>query len=120
MTIQDVYIELQGDFEDARRRLMNEPMVVRFVKKFPADPSMQQLRDAVEAEDIETSFRAVHTLKSVSGVLGFTKLFEVAVALTEQLRPRLDYADPELLAAVEAEYARTIAVLDKFMAEENA
>ena len=117
MTIQDVYIELQGDYEDARKRLMNEPMVVRFVKKFPTDPSMQQLRDAVKEKDIETSFRAVHTLKSVSGVLGFTKLFEACVTLTEQLRPRLDYADPDLLAVIEKEYTRTIGVLCRFIAE---
>lgn len=117
MNIQEVYTELQGDYEDARRRLMNEPMVIRFVKKFPDDPSMQQLRDAVAAEDIETSFRAVHTLKSVAGVLGFTKLFQVAVNLTEQLRPRLDQADKELLAAVEKEYQHTMDVLHKYMAE---
>lgn len=117
MTIQDVYTELQGDFEDARKRLMNEPMVIRFALKFSADPSMQQLRDAVEAEDIESSFRAAHTLKSVAGVLGFTRLFAVSVALTEQLRPRLYPADKALLAAVEEEYDRTIAVLKKFEAE---
>lgn len=117
MNIQDVYTELQGDYEDVRKRLMNEAMVIRFVKKFPEDPSMKQLLNAVAEEDIETSFRAVHTLKSVAGVLGFTKLFKVSVDLTEQLRPRLDLADETLLAAVKAEYDRTMEVLNRYLSD---
>ncbi|MCQ2172638.1 MAG: Hpt domain-containing protein [Bacteroidales bacterium] len=114
MTVQDLYNNLHGDFQEACKRLLNEKMVANFVLKFPADPSMQQLRDAVAAHDIETSFRAIHTLKSVSGVLSFTQLYKVAWDLTEQLRPRLDEADPALLELVEKEYAVCINAIKEF------
>lgn len=104
MKVQELYDKLHGDYAEACKRLINEKMVANFVLKFPSDPSMQQLRDAVAARDIETSFRAIHTLKSLSGVLSFTQLYKVSWDLTEQLRPRLDQANPKLLELVEEEY----------------
>ncbi|MDO5321948.1 MAG: Hpt domain-containing protein [Bacteroidia bacterium] len=114
MTVQELYENLHGDFQEACKRLLNEKMVANFVLKFPTDPSMQQLRDAVAASDIESSFRAIHTLKSVSGVLSLTQLYKVAWDLTEQLRPRLDQADQGLLELVEKEYALTVAAIKEF------
>lgn len=119
MKVSEIYEKVQGDFNDACKRLINEKMVTRFVLKFPDDPSVQQLRDAVAAQDIETSFRAVHTLKGLAGVLGFTKLYQAAWDLTEQLRPRLDQADPTLLAAVENEYKICIDAIKEFAANQE-
>lgn len=115
MEIKDFYEKLNGDFQDACERLFNPGMVDRFVRKFPSDPSMQQLRDAVKEGDIEAQFRAVHTLKSVAGVLSFTPLFKAAWALTEQLRPRLNTADAILLEILEQEYRRTISLLSEYI-----
>lgn len=120
MNIKECYDELQGNFTDACSRLINEAMVTRFVQKFPQDPCMQQLRDAVAEGNIETSFRAVHTLKGVAGNLAFTKLYQAAWNLTEQLRPRLEQADPALLSALEEEYARTIAAIERLGGGVNA
>lgn len=117
MTIEQVYEELNGNFAEACERLINKANVERFVKKFPQDPSMQGLRDAVAAGDIETSFRSVHTLKGVAGNLAFTALFQAAWNLTEQLRPRLEQADKDLLEALEKEYQHTIDTLNTFCSE---
>ena len=119
MTVRELYDKLGADYADACKRLMNEGMVVRFVQRFPTDPSMQLLRQAVADEDIETSFRAIHTLKSVSGILCLTQLYQAAWNLTEQLRPRQEQADKELLAVVEAEYEKTIAAINEFAAGLN-
>lgn len=108
MTVPELYATLNADYADACKRMISGDVVARFVRKFPADPSMQMLRDAVAAGDIEASFRAVHTLKGVSGTLGLTQLFQASIALTEQLRPRLETADITLFEAVDAEYQRTI------------
>jgi len=116
MTLQECYAKLGGDYEGACKRLMNEKMLARFLQKFPDDPSMQLLLDAVKAENIETSFRSVHTLKGVAGNLGLTALFNVAVNLTEQLRPREQQADPELLDAVVKEYQKTMEALSELFA----
>lgn len=111
MTIKECYTKLEGNFEDACKRLINEKMAARFVLKFPSDPSMQFLRDAIIAGDIEASFRSVHTLKGVSSNLAFTKLYQAASNLTEQLRPRQQQADPVLLEALEEEYRRTVDII---------
>lgn len=111
MTLKECYDKLGGDYEGACKRLINEKLLQRFLQKFPEDPSMQLLRDAVRKDDIENSFRSVHTLKGVSGNLGLTVLYNAAVNLTEQLRPREETADEELFQALTEEYDRTISVL---------
>ena len=108
MTIKEFYDAIDADYNDAVKRLMNENLVLRFVMKFPADPTMENLRKAVETGNIEDSFRAVHTLKGVAGNLAFTKLFEASWNLTEQLRPRAAQADKELYDILVAEYDKTL------------
>ena len=110
-----MYEKIGGNYDEVVKRLMNPGMVARFVKKFPDDPSMQQLLEGVKEGDIEKSFRGAHTLKSIAGVLSFTKLYEVAVAQTEQLRPRLEQADPALLDAVKAEYKLTLKAVNEYI-----
>ena len=52
---------------------------------------------------------ALHTLKGVCMNLGFTKLFEVSSALTEELRDKeIKENCTEMFEAVEQEYIRTI------------
>ena len=111
MTLKECYEKLEGDFDGACKRLMNEKLLSRFVLKFPDDKSMQLLLDAVKTSDIETSFRSVHTLKGVAGNLGFTRLYQAAWNLTEQLRPRQEQADQALLKCLVDEYEYTISVL---------
>ena len=114
MTIQECYEKLQGDFAGASKRLINEKLLTRLVLKFPIDPSMQQLNEAVSQQDIETSFRAVHTLKGVAANLGLSNLYQAAWNLTEQLRPRQEQADPELLNDLTKEYWFTIKTIAEF------
>lgn len=114
MKLSELYSRLNGDFADACSRLLSEKMVARFVVKFPEDPSMQSLREAVAAGDIEASFRSAHTLKGVSGILAFSALYKAAWNLTEQLRPRQSQADPKLFAEVEKEYGNAVAALKEY------
>lgn len=114
MTIKELYATLSGDYNEACTRLINEQLVSRFVQKFPSDPSMQNLRDAVAAGDIKASFRAVHTLKGVCGNLAFTQLYQAAWNLTEQLRPLTEQADAALMDILEQEYQSTVNAIDAF------
>lgn len=114
MTIQDFYASISGNYDEACTRLINDRLVERFVLKFPTDPSMQKLREAVADGDIKASFRAVHTLKGVCGNLAFTRLYKAAWDLVEQLRPQTEQADARLLEIVENEYQATIAAIEKY------
>lgn len=86
MTLQEFYAQIGGNYADTVRRLCNESLVLRFVKKYPANPSFDELCAAVDQADWETAFRAVHTLKGVAQNLGFDRLYAVSVPLTEAMR----------------------------------
>lgn len=117
MTIQECYIKLGGNFEEVSKRLINEKMVTHFTLRFPSDKTMKLLLEAVEAGDIEASFRNIHTLKGVAATLSYTELYNVSYELTEQLRPRTRTADPVLLDKVVREYNRTIGIIKEFESE---
>lgn len=65
MTIRECYDELGLDFDAVLSRLVNEKLVQKFALKFLDDPSFQNLKDALDSKDVETAFRAAHTLKGV-------------------------------------------------------
>ena len=88
MTLKECYARMNGNYEDAKLRLMMDSMVERFMFKFLEDDTMANLRSAVAEGNIPDSFRAAHTLKGVAANLAFTELQAKASALTEQLRPQ--------------------------------
>ena len=53
MTLQEFYAQIGGNYADTVRRLCNESLVLRFVKKYPANPSMDELRAAIGQQDWE-------------------------------------------------------------------
>lgn len=114
MTIEECYSKLHGNYAEAKTRLMNDKLIERFILKFPADPSMDALKEMIEAGDIAASFRSVHTLKGVAANLAFTQLFRDASNLTEQLRPLQSPADPELYATLLKTYDMVIATLKEY------
>ena len=75
MTIRECYGELGLDFDAVLSRLVNEKLVQKFALKFLDDPSFQNLKDALDSKDVETAFRAAHTLKGVCLNLGFDNLY---------------------------------------------
>lgn len=86
MTLQEFYARIGGSYADTVRRLCSESFVLRFVKKYPANPSFDELCEAVGRSDWESAFRAAHTLKGVAQNLGFDGLYRAAFALTEEMR----------------------------------
>lgn len=119
MTLEECYNKLQGNYVEAKNRLMNDRLIDRFILKFPDDQSMSALREMVEAGDNAAAFRAVHTLKGVAANLAFTQLFKDAYNLTEQLRDLKSDPDPELFQALTVSYELVIATLKEYEASKN-
>lgn len=71
MTLKECYDALGGNYEDTVRRLYNEKLVEKFLFKFEEDPSFENLKKALEEENLEAAFRAAHTLKGVAQNMGF-------------------------------------------------
>ena len=104
MTLKECYDALGGNYEDTVRRLYNEKLVEKFLFKFEEDPSFENLKKALEEEDLEAAFRAAHTLKGVAQNTGFDNLAESSSVLTEALRSRKVMPDAEQVEEVCKDY----------------
>ena len=111
MTLQEFYAQIGGSYADTVRRLCSESFVLRFVKKYPANPSFDELCEAVDRSDWESAFRAAHTLKGVAGNLSLRDLFARVSEVVECLRGGDIGAAAEKMPAVEASYRKVVDAL---------
>lgn len=92
------------DVDSAMERFMNkEEMYLRFLGKFPSDPSFGQIKGFIDDMDYEGALKSVHTLKGVAGNLGLTPLYDVAADMVTKYRaqmPEAASAEYELLAKI--------------------
>ncbi len=66
----------------------NEALLMKYVRRFPADPSFAALEQALQSGDHEATQTACHTLKGVSGTLGLQSLYVACAELMADLRTR--------------------------------
>lgn len=111
MTLQEFYARIGGNYEDTLRRLPSEALVRKFVLKYPGDPSFEQLKAALAAQDWETAFRASHTLKGVAQNLGMDHLYKVSSALCEGVRGPKPLTDASLWPPVEEAHQQVLAAI---------
>ena len=64
----------------------NEMLMKKFILKFPEDKSFPDTKAALAASDKKAVELSAHTLKGVSGNLGFTALYEASAALVNAVR----------------------------------
>lgn len=68
------------------RFMNNETLYMKFLNKFPDEPTYHKLKESLEAGDTPEAFRQAHTLKGVCGNLSLTVMAEWTEKLTELLR----------------------------------
>ena len=113
MEVRACYEEMGSNFDEVLSRLGSEQMVQRFAIKFLNDKSYETLEAALKEKDVDSAFRAAHTLKGVCVNLGFDKLYEVSSALTEKLRAKeLDGTDV-MFEKVKEQYDITVNAIRK-------
>lgn len=61
MTLQEFYARVGGDYSATLSRLPSEALIKKFVLKYPGDPSFEQLRAALDAQDWELAFQCPAT-----------------------------------------------------------
>lgn len=111
MTLSELYEALGGDLNDVLERLDDTETVIHFLIAFSDDPSYSQLTQSLSENDIQSAFRAAHTLKGVSLSLGLTRLGNVSGAVCENLRAGIRPSD-KLLKQLETEYRGVIAAIN--------
>ena len=77
-------------------RFVFEDFIRKFVLIFKDDESFDYLIDAFNKVDYKEAFRFIHTLKGISGNLGFDDLYQASCNLTECLREKENLNDEEL------------------------
>ena len=75
------------DYKGALARFLgNEELYFTFLAEMATDESLQAIQAAKKSGDLEALTGAVHALKSTSGTLGFTRLFDACVVVMDALR----------------------------------
>lgn len=101
--------------ETALGRFMgNEALFLKFLLRFPADPSYSQLREALQQEDLQQAFTAAHTLKGTAGNLSLEELYHPVSLAVEDLRAGNLAAAKERLPQMEKAYQAILACLENW------
>ena len=75
----------------------NEAFYLRMVTLAVSDRSYEELKEAIEAKDLDRAFDRAHALKGVLGNVSLTNILEPVIEMTELLRKRTDTDYSELL-----------------------
>lgn len=86
MDVKQFYIDVNGDYNDALSRMMNDALIVRMIGKFMSGNSVSNMVSLYENKDYRALFSAAHTLKGVAGNLSLIPLFNIACVITEATR----------------------------------
>ena len=113
MTLEEFYCIAGGSAAEAAPRLGGADATRRFLRLFPLDDSFPRLSEALGRGDVQTAFRAAHTLKGVAANLGLERLRSLASDMTERLRRGELSGAQALLAETETAYRRVLAALEE-------
>ena len=112
MTLQELYYEIGGDYEQAMRVLRLEKLVDKHIRKMRTNLVVEELIDAGDRIEPSKIFEAAHAMKGVCANLGLVGLAGMASELAEEFRPgnRRRLSDEEvktMIAKIDEAYKRT-------------
>ena len=98
--------------EGLGRCLNNEAFYLRLVGIAASDEHFAQLRESVEAGNLDAGFEHAHALKGVLANVSLTNVLEPIKEITEEFRARnnIDYSN--LLDKIDEELAKVKAMMD--------
>lgn len=97
------------DWQEALSRFMNnEPLMLKFLLRFPQEPSYGQLCRAMEEKQVKEAYEAAHSLKGVAGNLAIKPLYREVCGLVEALRGENLEGAAEKMPQVEALYQEVV------------
>lgn len=112
MTIQELYEEIGGDYQQALKVLRMDKLIDKHIRKLPANGVVDKLLAAGETMDPTELFETSHAVKGICANLGLTPLSEAASEISEEFRPGnpRTMSDEDVkakLASIDAMYQRT-------------
>lgn len=104
MTLEALYEEIGGNYQSMLERFRTQERIEKFVLLFLKDQSYRNFMLAMEEENAEEAFRAIHTLKGICMNLSFDRLYIYSSRITECLRGQDISGAAALLPKFEACY----------------
>lgn len=118
MSIEECYIQIGADYEDAVRRLGNQERVTKFLLLFAEDDSYARLVKAIQENQGKEAFRAAHSLKGICLNLSLTALLQPAQDLAGELRDgQITEAAKPMAEQVKKEYQRVLQCIEELKQE---
>ena len=112
--MEHCYEEMGAYYAEAIRRIGSDERIRKYLGILRRDDSMDILRRALLEGDVDTAFRAAHTIKGSALNLGLSPLTDSSSRLTEALRSKASSETiAPLLEETERAYGKTIACIDK-------
>ena len=87
MTIEELYLEIGGDYEQAIRVLRVDKLIAKHIRKFPDNGVVDRLIEAEKNMDPKEMFESAHAVKGVCSNLGLSELASISSELSEEFRP---------------------------------
>ena len=116
MDVKQFYLDTNGDYNDALRRMMNDALIARMISKFMSGDSVKNMVSLYENKDYRTLFSSAHTLKGVAGNLSLTPLFNIANIITEATRNEDGVNLDKEIAELKQIYASIEEAYNKYLA----
>ena len=118
MTIEELYLNLGGDYKKVCSRLPGRRFVERFLERYLTDDSAEALLTALKTGDARESYRLALALKGVAGNLGFEDLETTVARLAALLREGTVTTDAIRLAeTIEGQHQAVVKAIRLFLAE---
>ena len=120
MTLQELYQNINGDYEQAIRVLRMDKLVDKHIRKLTQNGVVDKLIDAATRMDPTEMFETAHAMKGVCANLGLTRLSEAVSELAEEYRPGKDrrFTDgqvKEKIGRIEALYKQTAEAIQAYV-----
>ena len=119
MTLQELYRNIDGDYDQALKVLRMDKLLDKHIRKLTQNGVVDRLVEAGQSMDPTQLFEAAHAAKGVCANLGLTRLAEAASEIAEEFRPgnpRLmsDAEVAEKLRQIATQYAKTADGIQKY------
>lgn len=113
MTLQELYQNIDGNYDHAVQIMRREKLIARYISKFPKSGVNEALQEAGKSLDPARMFETAHAMKGVCANMGLDRLSAAAGEICEEFRPgnARSISDDEIrarLAEVDALYQRTV------------
>lgn len=113
MTLQELYQNIGGDYEQAIRVLRMEKLVDKHIRKFARSNVVENLLEAGRRKDPVQMFECAHAMKGVSANMGLSDLSDMASKIAEEYRAgnarkMSDEEVDQILSAIAERYEQTV------------